>query len=372
MEDRLRIGVIFGGRSGEHEVSLVSSKHILEALDPEKYQITQIGITKQGEWLVGEGVWEKLAGNDRSGLKPGMLLPDPLRPEVYAIEAVNGHQKLEVFAEIDVVFPMLHGSFGEDGTLQGLLELTDLAYVGAGVLASSVAMDKGLFKDVMRAHQIPVTPSLLVTRRIIEQDLRGIIHQAEKLAPYPLFVKPANMGSSVGVHKCRSSPELEKGLRDAARYDRRVLIEEGIDAREIELSVLGNEDPRVSIPGEIRPTADFYSYQAKYHDESSELLIPAPVADELRKELQALAVRAYRAVDCAGMARVDFLLERGTDRVFLNEINTIPGFTPISMYPKLWEASGISYPELIDKLIQLAQQRKNEKDRTIWSYQPTR
>jgi len=273
-----------------------------------------------------------------------------------------------------VVFPVLHGTFGEDGTLQGFFELANIAYVGAGVLGSAVGMDKSLFKDVMRAHHIPVVESLLFTRREIEEDIHQVVQKAMALAPFPLFVKPVNLGSSVGISKCTSQADLVEGLLDAARFDRRVLVERGVDAREIEISVIGNDRPRASIPGEILPSREFYSYEAKYLDEASRLLIPAPLSEEQIAEIQDFALRAYRAVDCAGMARVDFLLEKdappqgGSPRIYLNEINTIPGFTKISMYPKMWDASGLSYPALIDELIELALERKKERDRTERRY----
>lgn len=367
MTGKLKVAVLFGGRSGEHEVSLVSARHILDALDRETYQVVEIGITKAGDWLVGDGVWQALREKDQRGLKTAAVLPIPDRTDVYTIETVDHRQVLEVFSEVDVAFPVLHGTFGEDGTMQGLFDLADIAYVGAGVLGSAVGMDKALFKDVMIAHEIPVVPSLLFRRSELD-ELPAVLEQIEDFARYPLFVKPANMGSSVGVHKCRDIEEVALGLKDAARFDRRVLVELGIDAREIELSVLGNDQPRVSVPGEIRPADEFYSYQAKYHDEDSELLIPAPLSEEKAALFQKLALQAYRAVDCAGMARVDFLMDKETGQVYLNELNTIPGFTPISMYPKLWEASGMNYGELIDELIRLARERKAEKDQTVWTY----
>jgi len=240
--------------------------------------------------------------------------------------------------------------------------------VGAGVLGSSVGMDKGLFKDVMVANHIPVTPSVLVNRTEIQQAMEDVVYRAEKISSYPLFVKPANMGSSVGVTKCRNRSDLTEGLLEAARFDRRVLIEHGVNAREIEVSVLGNDNPKASLPGEILPGADFYSYDAKYILDNSELIIPAPLSEEQTASVRELAVRAYLAADCAGLARVDFLLDKTTGELFLNEINTIPGFTSISMYPKLWEATGIPYRELIDQLINLALQRKAERDATIRQY----
>lgn len=366
---KIRIGVIFGGRSGEHEVSLMSARSILSALDPDTYFVTQIGITHDGDWLVGENVLGAMIEGDYRNLNPVVLMPIPTRKELYTINITGQREILQRCTNLDVIFPVLHGTFGEDGTLQGLFELTDIAYVGAGVLGSSLGMDKGVFKDVMRANGVPVLDSIVVSKREIEEDADSIIGQAEALATYPLFVKPANMGSSVGITKCKSRSDLFEGLLEAARYDRRVLIERGVNAREIEVSVLGNEEPRASVPGEIIPSREFYSYEAKYIDDNSNLIIPAPIPPELAQWVQQLAVQAYRAVDCAGMARVDFLLEKNESQrgepgeVYLNEINTIPGFTKISMYPKLWEESGLPYPALVDRLVELALERKAECNR---------
>lgn len=368
-QDKLRVGVLFGGRSGEHEISLLSARSVLNALDPEKYEVVQIGITHDGVWLVGDNALEALEQNRLEGLKPAVLIADPTRHGLYTLRVTPEGEILNLLSSLDVVFPVLHGTFGEDGTIQGLLELADLAYVGAGVVGSSLGMDKGVFKDVMRANGIPVVDSIVVLRREIEQDVEGVIAKAEALAPYPLFVKPANLGSSVGVSKCRNRSDLLEGLMDAARYDRRILIERGVNGREIEVSVLGNDDPQASIPGEIIPAADFYSYEAKYHDDRSQLLIPAPISPQMVEQVQDLAIRAYKAIDCAGMARVDFLLDKDTDTLYLNEINTIPGFTRISMYPKLWNASGISYPALVDRLIALALERKRDRDRNQRRYE---
>ncbi len=367
MSEMIRLGVLFGGRSGEHAVSLSSARSVLETLDPKKYQITQIGITEDGDWLVGEDVLQALTGKNLADLSSALMLPIPSRPEVYSLNRVAGSEILELFSELDVIFPVLHGSYGEDGTMQGLFELNDLAYVGAGVLGSSVGMDKALFKDVMIANQIPVVPSILIHGPELA-DMGEVVRRVQDFGEFPVFVKPANMGSSVGVHKCTDIEEAASGILDAARYDRRILVEKGINAREIELSVLGNQTPRVSIPGEIRPTAEFYSYEAKYHDDSSELIIPAELSQEQTKLIQDYALRAYQAIDCAGMARADFLLDKETGEIFLNEVNTIPGFTPISMYPKLWEASGLSYADLIDELIRLAFERKKEKDNITRTY----
>ncbi len=368
MGDKIRIGVIFGGRSGEHEVSLMSARSVLSVLDPQKYRVTQIGITHQGAWVTGENVLDALQNGQARALQPAVILPDPNQAGLYALTPGPASSALELLAQLDVIFPVLHGTFGEDGTLQGLLEMADLPYVGAGVLGSAVGMDKALFKDVMRTHGIPVAKSITVTRHQIQTHMEQVLAQAEGVAPYPLFVKPVNLGSSVGVSKVRSRSDLVEGVLKAARYDRRILIEQGINAREIEVSVLGNETPSASLPGEVIPSDDFYSYRAKYVDDRSVLIIPAKVPQEVTAALQDYAVRIFKAVDCAGMARVDFLLEKDTDAIFVSEINTIPGFTRISMYPKLWQASGIGYPELVDRLIELAFERKAERDQTERQY----
>jgi D-alanine-D-alanine ligase len=271
---------------------------------------------------------------------------------------------LEQLSEIEVIFPVLHGTYGEDGTLQGLLELAEMAYVGAGVTGSAVGMDKALFKRVMQAHNLPVVAWELVLRSELERDSAGLVARCLDSLSLPLFVKPANLGSSVGITKCQSSSDLLEGLLEAARFDRRLLVERGLEAREIEVSVLGNDTPQASIPGEIVPAAEFYTYEAKYADERSQLLIPAPLSADMSTAIRELAVQAYQAIDCAGMARVDFLLDRSSDEIFLNELNTIPGFTEISMYPKLWEASGLPYPQLLDRLIELALERRGERART--------
>jgi D-alanine-D-alanine ligase len=364
MKEKIHLGVLFGGRSGEHEVSLMSAKSILAVLDLEKYEIVQIGINHDGTWWSGKNVlacFEKGTTNDLYRI---VLLPEPGNTILYRRELKDKIEELTAITTLDVIFPVLHGSFGEDGTLQGFLELADIAYVGAGVLGSSVGMDKGLFKDVMRANSIPVVDWIICNRKDIASDVNSIIHAAEKMASYPMFVKPANLGSSVGISKCKNRSDLMEGILDAARYDRRVLIEKGLNAREIEISVLGNEKSLVSVPGEIRPSDEFYSYKAKYIDGKSELMIPAQLNPDLTRQIQETALKVYRSIDCAGMARVDFLLEKDTNRLFVNEVNTIPGFTNISMYPKLWEASGLSYPKLINQLIELALERKQERNKS--------
>jgi D-alanine-D-alanine ligase len=365
---KIRIGLIFGGRSGEHEVSLMSARSVLDALNPEKYDVTQIGISHEGTWLVGDQVLEAMLQEDTRLLLPAVMLPEPKRQAIFAIGTTQYGEILEKLADLDVIFPVLHGTFGEDGTLQGLLEMADMAYVGAGVLGSALGMDKGVFKDVMRANGIPVVPAITVLRSEIQKDLQVVIERAELLGGFPLFVKPANLGSSVGITKCRSRSDLLEGLMEAARYDRRVLVEVGVNAREIEVSVLGNDDPQASVPGEVLPSREFYSYEAKYIDGSSGLVIPAPIPAETAERVRNLAVQAYRAVDCAGMARADFLLNEDNGELYLNEINTIPGFTKISMYAKLWEQSGLTYPALLDRLVALAFERKAERDRTERRY----
>lgn len=369
MDHKISIGVIFGGRSGEHEVSLMSARSILSVLDPEKYVVTEIGITHEGIWLVGEDILDKMVSGDTQDLIPVTLLSDPTRRGIHKIIQTELGEVFEPLGYLDVVFPVLHGTFGEDGTIQGLFEMAGVAYVGAGVVGSGLGMDKGVFRDVMRANNIPVVDTLVITRKEIHEQLQQVLRRAEDLAPYPLFVKPANLGSSVGVSKCTNRSDLLEGLMEACRYDRRILVERGVNAREIEVSVLGNEDPVSSIPGEIVPAAEFYTYDAKYRDERSKLLIPAPLPFEMVERIRKIAVKAYRVIDCAGMARVDFLLDKDTGELFLSEVNTIPGFTKISMYPKLWEAGGLPYAELVDRLIELALERKSERDNTEWRYE---
>jgi D-alanine-D-alanine ligase len=361
MTKKLQLGILYGGRSGEHEVSLMSARSVLSVIDREKFDVVEIGISRKGQWLVGENLWTALQNERYDGLKPAIFLPTPQNPGVYTLE--DGQMKL--FAKLDVVFPVMHGTFSEDGTLQGLLELADVAYVGAGVLGSSVCMDKGLFKDVMIANNIPTLEYTVFNRTAVESDLETILDQAETVAPYPLFTKPANLGSSVGISKCTSRSDLMEGLMQAAAYDRRIVVERGVDqAREVEVSVLGNETPQASIPGEIVPKDIFYTYAEKYINDTADLLVPADISPETIELIQDYAIRAYKVTDCAGMARVDFLIDRETGELFLNEINTIPGFTKISMYPKLWEASGLPYATLIERLIDLALARKAQRDQT--------
>jgi len=364
MKNKINLGVIFGGRSGEHEVSLMSATSVLAVLDREKYNITCIAIDKKGIWWSGDKVLESLSEGITSTLERVFLLPEPGNNTLYKRVQSGSQEQIIPIVDLDVVFPILHGTFGEDGTLQGFFEMADIAYVGAGVLGSSVGMDKGVFKDVMRSHNIPVVDWLTFTRKEINEDINVVAKKCEALASYPLFVKPANLGSSVGISKVKNHSDLIEGLIEAAMYDRRILIEKGLDAREIEVSVIGNESCRASIAGEIKPADEFYSYDAKYINSNSELYIPADIQADIAEKIHDLAIRAYKAIDCAGLTRVDFLLERGTNQIFLNEVNTIPGFTSISMYPKLWEHSGLPYADLVDELIDLAFERKQERNKS--------
>jgi len=363
---KLRVAVIFGGRSGEHEVSLMSARSVLAVLDIAKYEVTQIGITHEGKWLTGDDVISRFEQNTLDGLEHFALSPDPSD----APRHISSRSRAEWTPHaIDVFFPVLHGTFGEDGTVQGLFELADVTYVGAGVVGSSVGMDKGVFKDVMIANNIPVVDTMLVSRAEIDKDIAKVIANAEKISDYPLFTKPANLGSSVGVTKCNSRSDLQEGLMEAASFDRRVLIQKGVkNVREIEVSVLGNDAPVASVAGEILPSREFYSYESKYIDGTSGYDIPAQLPDETTEMIREYAVRAYKAIDCAGMARVDFFVEKDTNKIYLNELNTIPGFTKISMYPKLWEASGMSYAKLVDRLIELAVERKADRDHTSHTF----
>lgn len=386
MADKLKVAVIFGGRSGEHEVSLASACSVMNALDPEKYEIIPVGITRAGAWIVGADPLAALEQENFSTIRPATIFADPSKEGLWASEAsqpeLSGESapagallpleikqdKLAVFSRIDVVFPVLHGTFGEDGTVQGLLELAGVPYVGAGVLSSAVAMDKIVFKDVCRARGLPISDYYWTTRRDWRADPERVLLAIESKLGYPLFSKPANLGSSVGIMKCHDREELRQGIDEAARYDRRILVEEAVaEAREIEVSVLGNEEPSASVPGEVVPSREFYDYASKYLDndeDASELLIPAPLDAALTEEIQAMAITAYKAIDGAGMSRVDFLLDGGSGEIFLNEINTIPGFTEISMYPKLWAASGVPYSRLLDWLIDLAIDRYAENSRS--------
>jgi D-alanine-D-alanine ligase len=369
MAKKIRVGVIFGGRSGEHEVSLVSAKGIMSAMDKGKYEIVPIGITKEGRWIASGDPMKALEAGTLEGSVPAALLGDPSQRGLMRLEESEKAVTTARLSEIDVIFPILHGPYGEDGTVQGLLELADIPYVGAGVPSSAVGMDKALMKAVFQAHGLPVVEYLVIKRKEWEGDPQGVLQRIVDILGYPCFIKPANLGSSVGISKVHQRSELTPALDLAARYDRKVLAEQGVNAREIEVSVLGNDDPIASVPGEIIPCREFYDYVAKYIDDRSELIIPADLLPETTQRIRELAIEAYLAVDCAGMARVDFLVDKESGQIYVGELNTIPGFTPISMYPKLWEASGIPYAELIDRLIELALERHADKSRSETSYQ---
>jgi D-alanine-D-alanine ligase len=352
-----RVGVLFGGRSGEHEVSLASAASVIRGLDPQKYEAVPIGITKEGHWLIGEGAQKMLPDVLRTGQRV-VMSADPTESALMPIDGSTQGQKL------DVVFPVIHGTFGEDGTMQGLLELAGLPFVGAGVLGSAIGMDKDVAKKLMQVAGIPVVPWIAVQRADWERDPKAIRRAVEKKFKYPVFVKPATLGSSVGMTKVHSRAELGPALDLAAEFAMKIMVERAVSAREIEVSVLGNHDPRASIPGEIVPHREFYDYAAKYLEEGTQLLIPAKLKKSEIKKVQAMAITAFRSLELSGMARVDFFIEKRGGKIFLNEVNTIPGFTSISMYPKLWEANGIPFRELVSKLIDLALEQHREKART--------
>ena len=361
-QKRLRVGVLFGGRSGEHEVSLASAASVIRALDPEKYEIVPIGISKDGRWLVGTGAQKMLPEVLKSGERV-MLPPDPTAATIVPMSQGAARPAITV----DVVFPVLHGTFGEDGTIQGFLELAGLPYVGPGVLSSAVGMDKDVQKRLFEQEGIPVVPYLAIRRPDWERDPAAVERLIKKTFKFPIFIKPATLGSSVGMSRVKTAKELAPAMNLAAEFAMKILVERNVTAREIEVAVLGNDDVKASIPGEIVPHREFYDYTAKYLEQGTRLVIPAVLTKKQVKQFQELAVRAFRAIDGAGMARCDFFLEKRTGKIYVNELNTIPGFTSISMYPKLWEASGLPYPELIDRLIELALEVHREKTRTKYS-----
>lgn len=360
MDTKIRVAVVFGGRSAEHEVSLVSATSVMSALDPQKYEIIPIGITRQGRWICHPDALGMLKTDKIPRKLQALLQPDPT--ETQKLVKQGPEQDLQSYGNFDVIFPVLHGTYGEDGAIQGLFEMIEVPYVGAGVLGSSVAMDKVVQKHLFRSAGLPVVNFLsynLVTNPL-KQD-----HEFEKIEAkldYPIFVKPTNMGSSVGINKAHNRHELLDWIKVAFEYDRKIIIEQGVEnAREIEISVLGNDNPRASVPGEVFPSGEFYDYDSKYVDNASKLEIPAKLSEQQTQQIQRIAVEAYSLIGCEGMARVDFLL--GKDQVYINEINSIPGFTSISMYPKLWQASGLSYTQLLDELIQLAMERHEQKSK---------
>ncbi len=372
MSKRIRVGIVFGGRSGEHEISLRSARSVMGAIDRDKYEVVPVGISKEGAWLVEGDPMRALAARvDPRLLKAPGATADSR--ELVSDEAAALVPRAALLDALDVVFPVLHGPFGEDGTVQGLLELAGLPYVGAGVMASAVAMDKIIFKDVVRSHNLPLVPDVRLKRKRWEAERGLVLNEIEMRLGYPVFTKPANLGSSVGISRCDDREALAAGLDEAVLFDRKLLVELAVPrAREIEVSVLGNDDPVASLPGEIVPSREFYDYEAKYIDEgedASDLLIPAPLSAEMTEHVRAVAVETYLAIDCAGLARVDFLLSGESGELFVNEVNTLPGFTSISMYPKLWEATGVSYTTLISRLIDLALERHADRQKSQTSYE---
>jgi len=376
---KLRIGILFGGRSGEHEVSLLSAASILNSIDKTKYEVIPIGITKQGQWLTSGDAQHLLAGDT----KPAPDLKKRATANSIALRASADpvQQSGSLAQSLDVIFPVLHGTFGEDGTIQGLFELADIAYVGSGVLGSATGMDKSAMKQLFAAAGLPQTPHVNLLRSEWKSDAKRCIKRIEKKLTYPVFVKPANLGSSVGISKVHDRKELAPAMDLAASYDRKLIIEQGVGGpgakpRELEVAVLGNDSPEASVVGEIVPGAEFYDYNAKYHSDASVPIIPAKLSKSESKQIREMAIAAFRACDCAGLARVDFLMEpaaknkkgkRSNARIYLNEINTMPGFTSISMYPKLWEATGLPYKQLIDRLMTLAAERHQEKQQTTFT-----
>lgn len=377
MPRKLRVGILFGGRSGEHEVSLRSAASVLAAINRKKYDVIPIGIAKSGQWLLGEAA-ERMLAPPKMAQSPRAAAPAKAAPAPSALARAGARAQAEAL-EVDVLFPVLHGTFGEDGTIQGLFELAGKAYVGSGVLGSAAGMDKDVMKRLFAAAGLPIVEHVTLLRSAWHQAPRRAIAEIESSLRYPLFVKPANLGSSVGISKVHDRSELAPALVLAASYDRKIVVEQGVGgrkpgqrARELEVAVLGNDAPRASVVGEIVPAKEFYDYEAKYESDGSIPIIPAKLPRSRAKEIREMALAAFRACEGAGLARVDFLLEpegRGgkPGRLYLNEINTLPGFTSISMYPKLWEASGLRYADLIDRLIELALERRMEREDTQFS-----
>lgn len=366
---KIRVGLIFGGRSGEHEVSFCSASSIIKAIDKDKYTVVPIGITKEGKWISPQDSELALQSGKVEGRNTVILLNDPSGKALVRIDNNQRLDRSSTLEKLDVIFPVLHGPYGEDGTVQGLLELTDIPYVGAGVAASAISMDKDLMKIIFKQKGLPILKWLTIKRKEWQKDKEKILSLVQDDFKYPLFVKPTNLGSSVGITKVHKKGELEKAIDLASSYDRKILIEEGLEeVREIECSVLGNDEPRASVVGEVRPAGEFYDYDSKYIDEGTQLIVPADLPDGVSQEVQEIALHAFKAVDAAGMARVDFFITKKENKIYLSEINTIPGFTSVSMYPRLWKASGIPYPDLIDQLIQLAIERHQDKNQNKISY----
>jgi D-alanine-D-alanine ligase len=373
MERKLRVGVIFGGRSGEHEVSIASAASVMEALDKDKYEIVPIGISREGRWLAGVEPRQLAGGStmeeaaQQSNATAVAITGDPTRHGLIALDDAPSTGPLP---PLDIALPVLHGTYGEDGALQGLLEMAGVAYAGCGVLGAALGMDKEKAKLIFRSVGLPVVEWLVARRHEVDRDCAAVLDRIEARFPYPIFVKPANTGSSVGVGKARSRAELEEALLSALEYDSKALVEPGVNCRELECATLGNAEPIASVVGEVVPSREFYDYRAKYLDNASRLFIPAEIPQETAAAIRRMAVEAFVALELSGLARVDFFLDKDSGAVYLNEVNTMPGFTQISMYPKLWEASGIPYPELLDRLIQLGLERYAEKQAIRTTYSP--
>jgi D-alanine-D-alanine ligase len=392
---KIRVGILFGGRSGEHEVSLLSANSVLKAIDRTHYDVIPVGITKQGQWVTAADAERLLAGESpqpKNQLRAGdpaatsaaavlrrgesVLVPpvpsEALVPFGRPASAIRPSSPEHVLA-VDVIFPVLHGTFGEDGTIQGLFELAGIAYVGSGVLGSATGMDKDVMKRLFASAKLPIVKHITLLRGEWEKSPKKVTSRIEAALRYPLFVKPANLGSSVGISKSHNRQELGPAIELAAQFDRKIVVEQGVGGkarkpRELEVAVLGNDSPEASVVGEVVPIKEFYDYEAKYLSEGSDLIVPAKLTKGQTQQVRDMAVRAFQACDCAGLARVDFLMEPGkSGRIYVNEINTLPGFTSISMYPRLWAASGVAYPQLIDRLIALALERRADKDRNRYS-----
>jgi D-alanine-D-alanine ligase len=371
--EKIKVGLIFGGRSGEHEVSFCSASSIIKAIDKDKYSVVPIGITKEGRWVSPRDSELALQSGRIEGKGTVTLLNNPSGTALVRIDNNQRLDKSSTLEKLDVIFPVLHGPYGEDGTVQGLLELADIPYVGAGVAASAISMDKDLMKTIFQQKDLPILKWLTIKRKEWQKDKEKILSIIQNNFEYPLFVKPTNLGSSVGITKVHKKEELDKAINLAASYDRKILIEEGLEeVREIECGVLGNDEPQVSVVGEVRPAGEFYDYDSKYIDEKTQLIVPTDLPEEVSGKVQQIALLAFKAVDAAGMARIDFFVSKKENKIYLSEINTIPGFTSNSMYPRLWEASGIPYPELIDQLIQLALERHQDKKQNKISYEESK
>jgi len=364
---KLRIGLFFGGRSGEHEVSLASAKSVMENLDKDKFEVVPIGITKEGSWLLGVDPVRLLAAEQDvtpdANLEQTTAVTLTGDPTLRRLIPVQGGEPLGSSGSIDVLFPVMHGTYGEDGSLQGLMDMANVPYVGCGVLGSALGMDKEKMKMVFQSVGLPIVDYVVYRRNEWERSPETIMDAIEQRFGYPCFVKPVNLGSSVGVSKAHSREELEHAINVAAEYDRKIIIERAIDCREVECAVLGNDEPIASVLGEVISSNEFYDYRAKYIDNKSQTIIPANIPQATAEEVRRQSVQAFLALDLSGLARVDFFIEKQTGKVYINEVNTMPGFTQISMYPKLWQASGVSYPELLERLIELALERHADRQR---------